>query len=102
MATLGQLLGEHTYLKLQPNNKIICDVTGHEMSARADVVQSYISGKKFKKELEWYRHDYSEFLPHIVEDKRNSKQLYCKVTKQALNRIPEEVRKHMQGKRFQK
>lgn len=101
-ATLGQLLGENKFLKLQTNNKILCDVTGHEMSARADVVQAYISGKKFKKELEWYRYDYSEFLPYIVEDKRNNKKLFCKLTKQTLNRIPEEVRKHMQGKRFKR
>jgi hypothetical protein len=102
MASLGQLLSDNKFLKLQPSNKILCDVTGHEMSARADVVQAYISGKKFKKQLEWYKHDYSEFLPHIVEDKENAKQLYCKITKQTLNKIPDEVRKHMQGRRFQR
>ncbi len=102
MATLGQLLGEHKYLKLLPSNKILCDVTGHEMSARADVVQAYISGKSFKKQLEWYKHDYSEFLPYIVEDKRNNKKLFCKLTREPLNRIPDEVRKHMQGKRFKR
>lgn len=102
MASLGQLLGENKFLKLQANNKILCDVTGHEMSARGDVVQAYINGKKFKKELEWYKHDYSEFLPYIVEDKNNSKKLYCKLTRQTLNKIPEEVRKHMQGKRFKR
>eukprot|EP01032_Pedospumella_encystans_P002129 gene2129-2495_t len=102
MATLGQLLSEHKYLKLQPNNKILCDVTGHEMSARADVVQGYISGKSFKKQLEWYTHDYTEFLPYIVEDRRNKKQLFCKLTRQPLNKIPAEVRKHMQGKRFKR
>jgi hypothetical protein len=100
MASLGQLLSDNKFLKLQPSNKILCDVTGHEMSARGDVVQAYINGKKFKKQLEWYKHDYSEFLPHIVEDKENPKQLYCKITKQTLNKIPDEVRKHMQGKRF--
>ena len=72
------------------------------MSARADVVLSHISGKKFKKSLEWYQYNYSEFLPHIVEDRENSKRLYCKITKQPLNKIPEEVRKHMEGKRFKR
>ena len=72
------------------------------MSARADVVQAHINGKKFKKALEWYNFDYSVFLPHIVEDKRNDKRLYCKVTKQRLNKIPDEVKKHMQGKRFKR
>lgn len=102
MATLGQLLSEHKFLKLQPNNKILCDVTGHEMSARADVVQSYINGKSFKKQLEWYSHRYSDYLPYIVEDRRNKKQLFCKLTRQPLNKIPSEVRKHMEGKRFKR
>jgi hypothetical protein len=102
MASLAHLLAEHSYLKLQANNKILCDVTGHEMSARADVVQSYINGKKFKKELEWYKHDYSQYLPYIVEDKENPKKLFCKLTKQTLNKIPEEVKKHMEGRRFKR
>ena len=102
MESLGQLLQQNSFLKLQANNKILCDVTNHEMSARADVVRAYINGKKFKKELEWYKYDYSEFLPYIVEDKQNSKQLYCKITEEKLNKIPDQVRKHMQGKRFQR
>lgn len=102
MASLAQLLNDHSFLKLQTNNKILCKLTDHEMSARADVVQAYINGKKFKKESEWYRHDFSEFLPYIVEDKDNIRKLYCKITKQTLNKIPQQVRKHMQGKRFQR
>jgi hypothetical protein len=102
MATLGQLLGEHTYLKLQPSNKILCSVTQHEMPARADVVLAHINGKKFKKALEWYNFDYSQFLPHIVEDRKDSKKLFCKLSRHSINKIPDEVKKHMAGKRFQR
>ena len=100
MSTLGNLLQKHSYLKLQSNNKILCTLTNHEMSANYDVVSSYINGKKFKKSIEWYQYDFSQFLPYIVEDKVNSKLMYCKLTKTNLNKIPNEIRKHMNGKRF--
>lgn len=101
-ATLGELLQKNSYLVLQPNNKILCKVSGHEMPARADVVQSHIIGKKFKKILEWYQYDYSVFLPDIVEHKTNSKQLFCTITNQELNKVPEEIKNHIAGKRFKR
>lgn len=93
---------DHPYLKLLPSNRIKCDVTGHELPLRPDVIQSHVNGKKFKKSLEWYNYDYTEFLPHIVPHKRDSKKLFCLLTKQELNKVPEEVKKHVQGRRFER
>ena len=98
--SLAHLLGENNFLKLLPSNKILCDVTGHEMSARFDVVNAHINGKKFKKAFEWYSYDFSEFEPYIIKNKENEKYLYCTITNQSLNRIPDEVKKHINGKRF--
>ena len=70
------------------------------MPPNAAVVLAYLNGKKFKKAKEWYTYDYSEFLPHIVPDKRDSRKLYCRLTKHGLNKIPDEVKKHVNGKRF--
>ena len=87
-------------LTLTEKNKVKCAITEHEMSPNATVVMAYLNGKKFKKAKEWYSYDYSEFLPHIVPDKRDSRKLYCRLTKHGLNKIPEEVKKHVNGKRF--
>jgi hypothetical protein len=101
--TLGEILNEYSeYLTLLPTNKIKCSVTNHEMSARCDVVTAHIQGKKFKKALQWYTHDFTEFLPDIVEHSHNNKQLYCTITGQHLNKIPDEVRRHMNGKKFKR
>lgn len=70
------------------------------MPARADIVFAHLSGKKFKKELEWYSYNFDEFLPFIVPHKENKKLLVCTLTSEKLNRIPEQVKKHMNGKRF--
>lgn len=99
--SLADLLAKNTdYLTLTANNKVRCSLTEHEMPCNADVVFSYMNGKKFKKAKEWYSYDYSEFLPHIVPDKRNAHKLFCRLTKQSLNKIPDEVRKHIAGKKY--
>ena len=101
--TLGEILNEYSeYLTLLPSNKIKCSVTNHEMSVRCDVVTAHIQGKKFKKALQWYTHNFSEFLPDIVEHSKNIKQLYCTITGQSLNKIPDEVRRHINGKKFKR
>lgn len=99
--SLALLLEENKeYLVLLPTNKIRCILSGHEMPPTAGIVSQYINSKSFKKTLEWYSFDYSKYLPHIVEDNQNSRKLYCKLTKQSLNKIPQQVDKHVNGKRF--
>lgn len=89
-------------LVLLPSNKIKCTVTQHEMPARADVVNAYLLGAKYQKALKWYNNDFEKYEPHIVADKRDSKKLYCTITGTKLNRIPEEVEKHVNGKRYKR
>lgn len=96
--SLAEMLKTHP-ITLTANNKIVCKVTGHEMPARPDVVHAYLSGSKYKKQLSWYSYNFDEFLPYIVPHK-DSKKLQCILTNQTLNRIPDEVKKHMNGKKF--
>lgn len=70
------------------------------MPARADIVFGHVQGNKYKKALDWYSHDFSQYKPYIIENERNNKQLFCQVTKTVLNKIPAEVLKHMNGKKF--
>jgi hypothetical protein len=98
--SLAEVLSKNQCLTLTASNKILCSITGHEMPPRLDAVLSHLNGKKFKKAKEWYTYDYSEFLPHIVLDRKNKLKLHCKLTGQTLNKIPDEVKKHMLGKKF--
>jgi hypothetical protein len=87
--SLAQMLSANTSLELLPSNKIRCKITGHEMPPRADVIAQYLGSKRFVKAKNWYTVDYSEYLPHIIPAKDDSKRLYCRLTKKTLNRIPE-------------
>ena len=102
MTSLASLLEANKNLSLTSGNRIKCAYSGHEMPARADAVQQYLQSKNFIKRKEWYSYDYSQFAPLIVESSEDSKKLFCTLTKQQLNKIPEEVRKHVDGKRFQR
>lgn len=100
--SLADLLSTHeAHLQLRPtDNKIVCQLTNHEMPAKADAVAAYVNGKRFRKALEWYSNDFSRFLPHIIQHKENEKLLYCIVTKRDLNKVPDQINAHVKGKKF--
>ncbi len=100
--SLATILSEHPELTLLASNRIKCAVTNHEIPPNVGAVLSHINGKKYKKALEWYNKDFSKYLPYIVAHKSDPTKLYCNVTKQELNKIPDQVEKHIAGKRFQR
>ena len=101
--SLGKLLSENSHLLLTENNRVRCEITGHEMPAEYSTVEGYLkNSRKLKKMREWYTHDYSKYLPYIVEHKKDMKKLFCRLTKMKLNRIPDEVENHWNGKKFQR
>lgn len=100
--SVAELLKLHPELVLQPNNKILCTLTNHEMAPQFAAIHGHVNGKKFKKAMEWYCYDYNQYMPFVVPHKGDKKKLYCTLTKQTLNKIPDEVKKHWEGKRFQK
>lgn len=102
MAGLGQILKDNANLALTDSNKIKCSITGHEMPPNVEIVQQYLNSKRFQKAVKWYSHDFSQYLPHIVPHDSNPKLLTCKLTTLTLNRIPEEIEVHVNGKRFQR
>uniref|UniRef100_A0AAV1UEF9 Surfeit locus protein 2 n=1 Tax=Peronospora matthiolae TaxID=2874970 RepID=A0AAV1UEF9_9STRA len=106
---IQQLLNQHEFLEIietgQDENKrvrIKCQLTQHEMLPRADLIATHLKSKKFLKARDWYCHDYSQYEPYIVPYRRLPKSLFCNVTRTILNRIPAEVEKHMQGKRYKR
>ncbi|KAK1936931.1 Surfeit locus protein 2 [Phytophthora citrophthora] len=82
--------------------RIKCQLTQHEMLPRVDLIEQHLKSKKFVKARDWYCHDYSQYEPYIVPHRRLAKSLYCNVTGTILNRIPSEVEKHVNGKRYKR
>lgn len=99
--SLASFLSEHgEHFELLPSNRIRCKVTQHEMPCDSAVVEAYQKGKKFMKALKWYQSDFSKYEPNIIPHKSNPKALYCTITSQTLNKIPQEVEKHVCGKKY--
>ncbi|KFP95681.1 Surfeit locus protein 2, partial [Leptosomus discolor] len=80
-----------------------CRLTGHEMPCRLPELQAYTNGKKYQRLIKTAREfDYGKFEPHIVPSTKNLHQLFCKLTLRHINKFPEHVLRHVQGKRYQK
>ncbi len=98
--SLAEILNNFPNLSLNSNNRIVCSLTMHEMAPNAKAVNEYLNGKKYKKVKDWYSHDYSHLEPYIIAHKSDSKLLWCKLTKQTINKIPEVIEKHINGKKY--
>ncbi|XP_066466885.1 surfeit locus protein 2 [Tiliqua scincoides] len=103
-AALQRLLQQHPGLRvLPPGKKVRCTLTGHELPCRLPELQAYTTGKKYLRLSKTPGVlDYSEYEPHIVPSTKNPHQLFCKLTLRHINKIPEHVLCHVQGRRYQK
>ncbi|KAI9920536.1 hypothetical protein PsorP6_015785 [Peronosclerospora sorghi] len=104
-----ELLNQHEFLEVVETSqgetnrvRIKCQLTQHEMLPCASTIATHLASKKFRKARDWYCHDYSHYEPYIVPHRKLPKCLYCNVTGAILNRIPSEVEKHVQGKRYKR
>ncbi|XP_069603457.1 surfeit locus protein 2 [Ranitomeya imitator] len=94
-------LERHPALELIPGNKVRFSVTGHELPCRLSELRSFTEGKKYQRLQSRPRvFDYSSFEPHIVPSTKNGHQLFCKLTLRHINKVPEHVERHVQGKKF--
>ena len=78
-----------------------CTLTQHDVTASLDAVVKHLKSKAYKKAM-WYAYDYSKYEPYIVAHKRDSKKLYCTLTKLTLNKIPDQIAKHVGGKKYKR
>ncbi|XP_061460342.1 surfeit locus protein 2 [Rhineura floridana] len=101
---LERFLQRHPSLRVvPPGKKVRCTLTGHEVPCRLPDLQAYTSGKKYLRLIKAPGVlDYSEYKPHIVPSTKNPHQLFCKLTLRHINKIPEHVLRHVQGRRYQK
>lgn len=105
--TIESLLQKHKNLSLvstEYGDKIKCNLTQHEMKPDVDIVKEFLRSPKLKRALAgWYQDDWVEkYAPEIIQHKHNPKMLYCTVTKVSLNKIPDEVNAHVNGKKYQR
>ncbi|XP_014437935.1 surfeit locus protein 2 [Tupaia chinensis] len=103
-ADVRAFLREHPSLRLQPGAcKVRCALTGHELPCRLPELQVYTRGKKYQRLIRASpAFDYADFEPHIVPSTKNPHQLFCKLTLRHINRSPEHVLRHTQGRRYLK
>ncbi|XP_053137763.1 surfeit locus protein 2 [Hemicordylus capensis] len=103
-AALERFLQLHPALRvLPPGKKVQCTLTGHELPCRLPDLRAYTGGKKYQRLSKVPGvSDYSEYEPHIVPSTKNPHQLFCKLTLRHINKIPEHVLRHVQGRRYQK
>ncbi|XP_005408487.1 PREDICTED: surfeit locus protein 2 [Chinchilla lanigera] len=97
-------LSQHPSLRLLPGaNKVRCSLTGHELPCRLRELQVYTGGKKYQRLARASpAFDYAEFEPHIVPSTKQPHQLFCKLTLRHINKSPEHVLRHTQGRRYQR
>mmetsp|Transcript_16825 Transcript_16825/g.22038 ORF Transcript_16825/g.22038 Transcript_16825/m.22038 type:complete len:177 (+) Transcript_16825:44-574(+) len=101
------ILKEHPSLSLvstEYGEKVKCSLTGHEMKCSLEAVKNYIDSKSYKRATEgWYKDEaFKEYEPFIVQNKKNEKKLFCTLTRISLNKIPEEVKNHVSGKKYKR
>lgn len=104
MTSVADLLEQKKdVLTVTPSNRVQCLLTGHEMPLNTIAIQQHLSSNKFKKAQEWYSKDYSIYLPYLVPHKSgDSRKLFCILTRTTLNKIPKEIKKHVEGKKFKR
>jgi hypothetical protein len=83
--------------------KIHCTVTTIDLPVRLDAVEKHAASKLFKRESAgWYKDGpwMEQYLPWIVKNFKDERKMFCSLTKDTINKIPEEVARHVKGKKF--
>ncbi|KAI4886466.1 hypothetical protein NFI96_011905 [Prochilodus magdalenae] len=101
-AELRDFLQNQPFLELTEDKKIKCTLNGHELPCRLVELQRFTSGNKFKKLCANAEFNYSQYEPHLVPSTKEPNHLFCKLTLRHLNRMPQHVLRHVNGKRFKK
>merc|ERR1711862_280776 len=81
--------------------RIKCLYTSHEMPYNAGVVKAYLSCSKFKRACVERLFD-NEYLVDVSSQPKHLNQVFCKLTWRYINKDADHIRKHMNGKQFQR
>ncbi|XP_076455042.1 surfeit locus protein 2-like [Babylonia areolata] len=104
-AELKALLKEYPALRVDDKKgKVCCCLTGHEMPLRKEAVHSFVTGKKFLKAQSQREYDFEQYKPHLVPNTKKGMKntLFCTLTLRCVTKRPEDVERHVNGKRYQR
>lgn len=104
-AEIRDFLLNQPYLELTQTTqtkKVKCTLNGHEFPCNLTELQKFTSGNKYKKLSASAEFNYSQYEPHVVPSTKQPNHLFCKLTLRHINRVPEHVLRHVNGKRYKK
>lgn len=101
-AELRKFLQNQPFLELTAERGIKCTLNGHELPCNLVEVQNFVLGKKFKKLSAEAEFNYSQYEPHLVPSTKQPNHLFCKLTLRHITRLPQNVVRHINGKRYKK
>ncbi|XP_013864870.1 surfeit locus protein 2 [Austrofundulus limnaeus] len=101
-ANVRDFLNNHPFFQLTDDKKIKCTLNNHEIPCNLTELQNFIQGKKYKRLSAAAEFSYMQYEPHIVPSTKQPNHLFCKLTLRHLNRQPDHVLRHVNGKRFKK
>ena len=109
--TIADFVRRHDDLCLVKDGaKVQCKLTKHEMSLRADGINSYLEGRKYTRARAAglacsgpaaKDFDYSSY-PHLIPHKKDKKFLWCTLTMAKVPRDPVAVKKLVEGRHYKK
>ncbi|XP_064827305.1 surfeit locus protein 2-like [Oncorhynchus masou masou] len=102
-ADIKAFLLNHPFLEFTGDGKKIkCRLNGHDCPCNLTELQNFTKGKKYQKLSSTAEFNYGQYEPHVVPSSKQPNHLFCKLTLRHINRLPHQVLRHVNGKRFQK
>ncbi|XP_070991228.1 surfeit locus protein 2-like [Oncorhynchus clarkii lewisi] len=102
-ADIKAFLLNHPFLEFTDDGKKIkCTLNGHDCPCNLTELQNFTKGKKYQKLSSTAEFNYGQYEPHVVPSSKQPNHLFCKLTLRHINRLPHQVLRHINGKRFQK
>uniref|UniRef100_A0A0M3I5B2 DIOX_N domain-containing protein n=1 Tax=Ascaris lumbricoides TaxID=6252 RepID=A0A0M3I5B2_ASCLU len=96
---ITELMGTYPVFEPIERNKLRCTLTGHELPARGNQLDEYTKSKKFVRA--WRIHkimeEYSDCFDDVGENKFG-----CKLTMKLVAKDPDDLERHIAGKKFKR
>uniref|UniRef100_H3GRS8 Uncharacterized protein n=1 Tax=Phytophthora ramorum TaxID=164328 RepID=H3GRS8_PHYRM len=85
------------------DSRVRCSTTGHEMKADLEVVNKYITGKRYLKARN-LKLSFAKYTPMFVDhpDESKTEMLWCNVTESAIARDLKRVQEHIAAPKYRK
>lgn len=85
--------------ELTESNRVRSLITNHELPLSVEEIKKYCNSKKYKMAKEWHEFNVEKYI-YIVPHKTNKNKMWCQLSHKSLNKIPSQVLKHVEGKKF--